>query len=394
MKKNWEVKKLGEVCSLITDGKHGDCENQENSGYYFLSAKDLKNNTLQYEGARQITKKDFEETHRRTDLKPGDVLITNSGTIGRMAIAPNDERTYKTTFQKSVAIIKPIYSIINNVFCCYHLQADLSKLVNVSAGTAQKNLLIGDLKKHLVKIPPLPEQQRLVALLDEVFAAIATAKENADRNLQNARELFEVVLQNEFEKVVNVSEVKKLGEACSFSQGIQVDVKNQNEQKKDNQVRFLRIIDFTQGNEPPRYIDNPGEKYIIKSDDVSLVRYGATTGFVCSGLEGALANNLFRVIPESNKISKEFLYWFLRSPVFQNEIAPSINGAAMPAISFGLINDIKFPILLLAEQRAIVGRLEALSAETKKLEAIYQQKLTNLEELKKSVLQKAFKGEL
>jgi type I restriction enzyme S subunit len=80
--------------------------------------------------------------------------------------------------------------------------------------------------------------------------------------------------------------------------------------------------------------------------------------------------------------------------VFQGVIKESMNGAAMPAISFGLIKDIPIPVMPLPEQRAIVTKLDALSEQTKKLEAIYQQKLADLEELKKSVLQKAFAGEI
>lgn len=194
----WENKKLGEVCSLITDGKHGDCNNEENSGYYFLSAKDVKNSTLNYENARQITKVDFEETHRRTNLKPGDVLVTNSGTIGRMAIAPFDDKTYRTTFQKSVAVIKPIPEFINNVYCCYHLEADLSKLVNVSAGTAQKNLLLGDLKKHVVFLPSICEQQSIVAKLDALSSETKKLEAIYQQKLAVLDELKKSVLQKAF----------------------------------------------------------------------------------------------------------------------------------------------------------------------------------------------------
>lgn len=194
----WEEKKLGEVCHLITDGKHGDCENEESSGYYFLSAKDIKNNTLQYASARQITKKDFEETHRRTDLKPGDVLVTNSGTIGRMAIAPVDHKTYKTTFQKSVAIIKPMASIIDSVFCCYRLRADLSKLVSISAGTAQKNLLIGDLKNYIVHIPPLSVQRAIVVKLDALSTETKKLEAVYQQKLADLEELKKSILQKAF----------------------------------------------------------------------------------------------------------------------------------------------------------------------------------------------------
>ncbi|OEU41892.1 hypothetical protein BGV40_12500 [Methanosarcina sp. Ant1] len=194
----WKENKLGEVCSLITDGKHGDCNNEENSGYYFLSAKDVKNNTLNFENARQITKVDFEETHRRTNLQPGDVLVTNSGTIGRMAIAPFDEKTYRTTFQKSVAVIKPIPEFINNVYCCYHLEADLSKLVNVSAGTAQKNLLLGDLRRHVVFLPSITEQSSIVAKIEALSTETKRLEEIYQQKLVTLDELKKSVLQKAF----------------------------------------------------------------------------------------------------------------------------------------------------------------------------------------------------
>ena len=70
---------LQELCLNITDGKHGDCENEENSGYYFISCKDIFDGQINYKNARQITKADFEETHKRTMLEVDDILLTNSG---------------------------------------------------------------------------------------------------------------------------------------------------------------------------------------------------------------------------------------------------------------------------------------------------------------------------
>ncbi len=275
---------------------------------------------------------------------------------------------------------------------------------SMNRGTTIPSLVKSELQTIQIYYPKsLPEQQRIVSILDTAFEAIDKAKANAEQNLKNSKELFESYLQNIFSSkgsALSLSkgegwEEKKLGEVCEFSQGIQRDVKFQSEYQKENQIRFLRIIDFTQGNEPPRYIDNPGDKYILNSNDVSLVRYGASTGFVCRGLKGALANNLFRVIPKSNEeIINDFLFIYLTAPVFQNVIKKSMNGAAMPAISFGLIKDISFPIISIEEQKNIVEKFETFSKESKRLEAIYQQKLIDLEELKKSLLEKAFKGEL
>jgi type I restriction enzyme S subunit len=241
----------------------------------------------------------------------------------------------------------------------------------------------------------IPQQKQIVATLDKAFVAIDTAKANAKQNLQNAKELFESYLQNVFENKGDDWEEKTLGEVCEFVQGIQRGVKLQSEICKEGQIRFLRIIDFTQGKQPPRYIDNPGDKYIMNNKDVSLVRYGASTGFVCQGKVGALANNLFRVKPKLEKeLLNDFLFVFLSSGVFQNIIKASMNGAAMPAISFGLIKDIKFPIVSINEQNEIIKKLEKLKTGTKKLEVIYKQKIADLEEMKKSVLQKAFSGQL
>ncbi len=149
----WEVCKLRDICSLITDGKHGDCQNETNSGYFFISAKDVKDGKVCYDNAREITKSDFEETHRRTNLTAGDILITNSGTIGRMAIIRDIPETRRTTFQKSVAILKPKREKINSKFLYCLLQSNYNVIVELAGGTTQQNLLLGDLKEFEFKYP-------------------------------------------------------------------------------------------------------------------------------------------------------------------------------------------------------------------------------------------------
>lgn len=196
----WEEKTLGEVCSLITDGKHGDCENEANSGYYFLSAKDVRNGTLLFDNARQITKSGFEETHRRTNLKPGDICMVNTGaTIGRISFAPNDPRTYNSTFQKSVAVIKTIPDLINNQYCCYLLQSDLKKLVKVSSGTAVPNLLLGDLKRHKINLPKtLKAQQAIIQKLDTLSAETKKLESIYQQKINDLEELKKTILQKAF----------------------------------------------------------------------------------------------------------------------------------------------------------------------------------------------------
>ncbi len=177
---NWKSEKLADICAQITDGKHGDCQDEPDSGFYFLSCKDVANGRLNYDGARQITEADFLDTHRRTKFAPSDVLITNSGTIGRMAIAPDNELTRRTTFQKSVAILKPVTSHVEPNFLYYALQSDIRRLIEFAGGTAQMNLLLRDLRAFEVKVPPLPVQRRIAGIL----SAYDELMENSQRRIR------------------------------------------------------------------------------------------------------------------------------------------------------------------------------------------------------------------
>jgi len=166
----WAWARLQEITTLITDGKHGDCQNQLNSGYYFLSAKDIVDGKLNYEFAREINYEEFQETHRRTDLSPGDICMVNTGaTVGKLAIASDDPKTQKTTFQKSVAIIKPFKGFIINNYLKVFLMSDTKNMFIKSGGSAINNLLLGDLKKKVIPLPPISEQIEIVKKVDELF---------------------------------------------------------------------------------------------------------------------------------------------------------------------------------------------------------------------------------
>lgn len=154
---------LQELCLNITDGKHGDCENEENSGYYFISCKDIFDGQINYKNARQITKADFEETHKRTMLEVDDILLTNSGTIGRMAFVTDREATTKTTFQKSVAIIKPDKQKVLPRYLYYQLQNCVPQFINSSNGSAQKNLLLSTMRTFQIEIEENRKKQEKIA---------------------------------------------------------------------------------------------------------------------------------------------------------------------------------------------------------------------------------------
>lgn len=156
---------MEEICLNITDGKHGNCKDENNSGYFFISVKDINDGKINYDDARQITENDFLEVDRRTKLEEEDILITNSGTIGKMVFIKNDKKVRKTTFQKSVAIIKPNKSKVNSKYLYYVLSSKVKKLINLSGGSVQKNLLLKDLRKLEINLPPLETQEKIASIL-------------------------------------------------------------------------------------------------------------------------------------------------------------------------------------------------------------------------------------
>ena len=186
--------RLQDICLYITDGKHGDCQNDYDSGYYFISCKDVKDGWIDYSDVRQITLADFYDTHKRTRLEPNDILITNSGTIGRMVLIRNQPETARTTFQKSVAIIKPDQSFVIPKWLYYYLNAKKSLLAAQAGGTAQKNLLLKDLRAFEVHLPPLPTQLKIAAILSAYDDLI----ENNTRRIHILEEMAQAIYREWF----------------------------------------------------------------------------------------------------------------------------------------------------------------------------------------------------
>jgi type I restriction enzyme S subunit len=383
MRAGWEVKTLGEVLE-IQNGYAFDskCFNPT-TGLPLIRIRSLKSGTeteTYYNG-------NYDEKYV---VHCGDLLIGMDGEFGCY-----EWKGEPALLNQRVCRLRNFSDDLDPKFLFYGVNTHLKAIEDVTGFATVKHLSSKQILSIEFPLPPLAEQQRIVAILDEAFEGIATARKHAEQNLQNAKTLFESHLEAVFSQKGEGWVEKPLKSLCNFSQGVQVDTKLQSEiQTNQNQIRFLRIVDFTQRNEPIRYIDFPGEKFYVCPSDVSLVRYGASTGFVCRGLEGAIANNLFRVIPVDNSVSNDFLYWFLRSNAFQNIIKFKMIGTAMPAISFGMIGEIVVPIPPTEDQPAIVIDLDALRDETNRLCDIYTQKIAALDALKKSLLHQAFSGEL
>lgn len=242
--------------------------------------------------------------------------------------------------------------------------------------------------------PPLPEQCRIVAILDEAFEGIATAKANAEKNLQNARELFDSDLQRTFAQAPPGADFATLGEVCKFIGGSQPPKSEFVSEPRDGYVRLIQIRDY-KSDKKAVYIPKSLARRFCAADDVMIGRYGPPLFQILRGLEGAYNVALMKAVPDESVLSKRYLFHFLRHHDMLNYI---IAASARAAGQIGLNKETiePYPIYIpdLSVQEAIVSRIEELEDATQNLIRIAEQKLAALDELKKSLLHQAFSGQL
>ena len=215
----WEVKKLGEVCEIERGSSPRPIKSfltDSPKGINWIKIGDTKGVTKYIHQTKEKIKP--EGARRSRIVNDGDFILSNSMSFGRPYIMKT-----MGCIHDGWLVLREKEPNIDKDFLYYVLSSDLiyKQFNNLAAGSTVRNLNIDLVKSVKIPLPPLPEQKRIVAILDEAFVAIATAKENAEKNLQNARELFESYLQSVFANPGDGWEEKTLGKVCSdFLQGI------------------------------------------------------------------------------------------------------------------------------------------------------------------------------
>lgn len=300
-----------------------------------------------------------------------------------------------------------------------------------------------------IPVPPLPEQQRIVGILDEAFEGITTAKANAEKSLHNAKELFQSVLSRavvgeitkEWREKWRLEKTNADAETKEFLQRIKgIERKaSRSEETSGHELitnvlprewwlssigSLFNLIDY-RGKNPPRstggrrlitarnirmgYVsDEPitfiseetYKKWMVrgfpKTGDIFFVTEGHTMGFVALNTRDddfALAQRTITLQP-AIPFDTKFVFYFMLSCHFQELVRLNATGAAAVGMKGSKFRSLPLPFPPIAEQQIIVTKLDDLLAETQRLESIYQQKLAALEALKKSLLHQAFNGEL
>ncbi|RIW12518.1 restriction endonuclease subunit S [Algoriphagus lacus] len=391
--KNWGKTKLGDVCSFVRGPFGGSLKKNifKTEGCAVYEQQHAIYD--QFDDIRYfIDEVKFNEM-KRFELKSGDLIMSCSGTMGKVAIVP--ENIQKGIINQALLKLTPSKKI-STVFLKLWMQSEnfQESLKEYSGGAAIQNVAsVAILKQIEIPLPPLPEQQRIVSILDEAFAAIAKAKANAEQNLKNAKELFESYLQGVFKEKGDGWVEKTLGEIGSPKMCKRI-FKEQTTATGD--IPFYKIGTF--GKEPDAFIskeifDEFRSKYSFpKKGDVLIsasgtigrrVRYDGEPAYFQDSNIVWIDNDEKQVLNDYLFVIYEFCNW-----------SPS-KGATISRLYNSDLTSVKitFPKSK-EEQKAILYQLDTLRAETQKLEALYQKKIADLEELKKSILQKAFSGEL
>lgn len=412
--KGWEIKKLGEICKVIAgQSPEGKFYNSEGNGMPFYQGK------KEY-GEKYIGEPTTWTTKVTKEAEAGDILMSVRAPVGPVNFA-----TQKICIGRGLAALRAGKHIDKEFL--YNFLINHENEIEGNAGAVFNSINKTQIENIEIPLPPLPEQQRIVSILDEAFAAIAKAKANAEQNLKNAKELFESYLQGimsqprltrltdsqDFKNQGNQDnqinqgsdngdgwEEKKLGEVCEFKGGGTPSTKNKNYwngsipwvSPKDMKSRLISI----------------SEDYItdiaVKESSTSIIPIGSILIVVRSGIlsrivplgltikEVTVNQDLKALIPK-RIISSEYLFYFLEAKM-KFLLSKVSRGATVHRLTTDSIREISIPIPSKETQQTIVRQLDALRTETQKLEAVYQKKMDDLEELRKSILQKAFSGRI
>ena len=369
----WVKKKLGEVCNLqrgfdlpTTQRKPGDYPLISSSGCI--------------------------DTQAEAKVSHPAVVTGRSGSIGSVFFVDKDFWPLNTTLY-----VKDFHGNDPRFIFYLLIKIDLKRF---AGGSGVPTLNRNNVHSELVYVPTnVSEQKRIVAILDEAFEGIDSAIANTQKNLTNSREIFESYLNTIFTQKGDGWVEKKLGDTCIVERGSSPRPIQKFFTDSSDGVNWIKIGDTKGVN---KYIYSTNQKITtegakqsrrVELGDFILTNsmsYGkpyimATTGYIHDG---------WFVLRLAEDINKDFFYYLLASNLVQEQFKILAAGAIVKNISGDLVKRAVLPIPPISQQKAMVEVIEKLATETQRLETIYRQKLAALKELKQSILQKAFTGEL
>lgn len=396
--KQWPQFRLKDLVTRLTNGYVGPTRNiYQDEGVPYLLARHIKSNQLTFDGKTYVTQT-FNQKNKKSILKTGDVLLVQSGHVGHSAVVPPAHEGHNC---HAIIVISPITERISGRFLSRFFESPLTQaqFERIHTGATLKHLNCGDVKELQIPVPALSEQQRIVGILDEAFESIATAKNNAQKNLQNARALFDSHLQSVFSQRSEGWKQKTLEEiATAFGRGKSRHRPRNEPKLYGGQYPFIQTGDIRNADHfITEYSQTYSEAGLAQSKlwpkgtiCITIAANIAETGIL--GFEACFPDSVIGVVTNSKEADVGFVEYLLQS--FKVRLQAMGKGSAQSNINMGTFENERFPFPSVPEQKRIVTKLDSLREETQRLESIYQRKLDALEALKKSLLHQAFTGKL
>ncbi len=405
---DWTTKTLDEVCTFSNGLWKGEKPP-------FVTVGVIRNTNFTKEGnlddsdiaVLEVEERKFE----KRQLKFGDIILEKSGggpkqPVGRVALFDKSEGLFSfSNFTSALRVSYPAeidYRFLHKFLHWIYVRGDTEPMQSHSTGIRNLN---GDLYKAIkFSFPPIPEQRRIVALLDEAFEGLAIATANTEKNLKNARDIFESYQQSIFLGEKGKWEIIELGQICEFENGDRGSNYPHRSEYVSSGIPWINTghiqFDGTLNNSTMNYITlekfNSLRSGKIRLGDLVYCLRGATLGktaLVAPYSIGAVASSLVIIRPKP-LLNSHFLYFFLTSQLGQSLIGQYENGAAQPNLGAKNVAKFKIAVPSLEQQNLLVEDLDSLREKTISLADFYKSKLAAIVEFKQSLLQKAFAGKL
>ena len=392
MKAGWESKTLGEVLEKTETVNPLQSPETE---FDYIDVSSVSNTTFQIEQTQRLKGKDAPSRARKL-VKTDDVIFaTIRPTLRRIAIVPPhlDKQVCSTGY----FVLRPKPNL-NHRFVYYWLFAEefMGQMEVLQKGASYPAVTDKEIRDQVIPFPSLPEQQRIVTLLDEAFDGIATARAHAEKNLQNARAIFESHLQSVFTQRGDGWVEKRLADVCAITSTL-VDPR-----KSD----FLDLTHVGAGNIESKTgafieLKTARQEGLISGKflfDESMVLYSKIRPYLMKvarpDFSGLCSADMYPLAPTPGEADKDYLFHLLLSKHFTDYAIQGSARAGMPKVNREHLFEFRFYVPPVAEQREIAAKLDELYEETHRLESLYQRKIVALDELKKSLLAEAFSGAL
>lgn len=373
----WTKTTIGQACEVVNGGtpKTGVAEYWDGQHLWVTPAEMGKRASPYIECTeRTLTDAGISNSSARP-VPPNSVIMSSRAPIGHLVI-----NTEPMAFNQGCKGLVP-KSGLDHKFLYYFLLANVDLLNSLGTGTTFKELSSGKLKEISLPVPQLAEQEWIVAILDEAFEGIANATANAERNLANARELFDAVRKSLLSS--DQIDFVPLGEACENLDSRRVPIT-----KRDRKIGSIPYYGAS------GVVDHVADwifdedLLLVSEDGANLVMRTYPIAFSVSGK--CWVNNHAHVLRFKSRAHQSLVEYYLNSI----NLEPWISGMAQPKLNQKAMNSIPVPTCSIDIAESLVARLHDLETETDKARSVYARKQLLCSELRQSLLNKAFSGQL